>query len=105
MSLRVIPSAPIFSGADPHDPVDAAARRARRLSWFGIRSKPSPEQLALSELEDARRELLAAQSAKEYAENIAKYNAARIARLTTFLREQHKSKKAAEPSPDAEAGV
>jgi hypothetical protein len=46
---------------------------------------PSAETLALRELESARRSLLEAQSAREYAESMSKYHDARIKRLTTFL--------------------
>ena len=46
---------------------------------------PSAEAIAKAELEDARRELLAAESSAEYARQIAAYNKARIERLTAFL--------------------
>ena len=45
----------------------------------------SAEQLALRELEDAKRQLLEAQSGREYAESMCKYHEARIKRLTTYL--------------------
>lgn len=51
-----------------------------------IFSAPSPETLALRELEDARRKLLEAQSAREFADSMCRYHEARIARLTMFLR-------------------
>ena len=47
--------------------------------------RPSAEAIAKAELEDARRELLAAESSAEYARQIAVYNKARIERLTAFL--------------------
>ena len=46
---------------------------------------PSPETLALRELEDAKRSLLEAQSGREYAESMCKYHEARIKRLTAYL--------------------
>lgn len=47
---------------------------------------PSAEVLAQRELEEARRQLLQAQSAAEYAQNLAAYHTQRIARLSAFLR-------------------
>lgn len=49
---------------------------------------PSPEVLAQRELEEARRRLLEAASAKEYAESMCTYHAQRIERLRGFLGEQ-----------------
>lgn len=46
---------------------------------------PSAEVLAMRELEEARRKLLEAQSAAEYAQSMAVYHAQRIARLRAFL--------------------
>lgn len=46
---------------------------------------PSAEALALRELEDAKRRLLDAQSAREYAEAMCKYHDVRIKRLTAYL--------------------
>jgi hypothetical protein len=46
---------------------------------------PSAESLALKELETAKRLLLEAQSAREYADSMAKYHEARIRRLTNYL--------------------
>lgn len=43
---------------------------------------PSPELLAQEELEDARRELLVALSAQEYAKAQVQYNTERVDRLT-----------------------
>lgn len=47
--------------------------------------KPSPRELAQREMEDAQRELLAAQSAADYARRMSEYHADRIRRLTAFL--------------------
>lgn len=46
---------------------------------------PSAEQLAQRELQEAQRELLAAQSAAEYAARMVGYNQDRIKRLKAFL--------------------
>jgi hypothetical protein len=46
---------------------------------------PSAETLALRELEDCKRRLLEAQTAREYAESMCKYREAQIKRLTTYL--------------------
>lgn len=46
---------------------------------------PSAEQLALKELEEARRKLLEAQSGREYADSMCKYHEARIKRLSAYL--------------------
>jgi hypothetical protein len=46
---------------------------------------PSAEVLALKELEEAKRKLLEAQSAREYADSMCKYHEARIKRLTSYL--------------------
>jgi len=51
-------------------------------SWF---TTPSAEVLALRELEDAKRKLLDAQTAREYADSMCKYHDARIKRLTAYL--------------------
>lgn len=48
-------------------------------------TKPSPEMMAVRELEEARRSLLEAQTAKEYAASIEQYNKARITRLQEYL--------------------
>lgn len=48
--------------------------------------KPSARSLAQAELEEARRELLAAQSSADYANSIAEYHKIRIARLEAILR-------------------
>lgn len=46
---------------------------------------PSAEVLALRELEDSKRKLLEAQSAREYSDSMCKYYEAKIKRLTTYL--------------------
>ena len=46
---------------------------------------PTAEALALRELEDSKRRLLEAQTAREYAESMCKYREAQIKRLTTYL--------------------
>lgn len=51
--------------------------------------KPSPLTLANAELEDARRSLLASQSATEYAKRMSEYHTDRIKRLTVFLKAAH----------------
>ena len=52
---------------------------------------PSAEQLAVKELEEAKRELLLAQSGVEYATNMARYHQARIDRLKRVVNESTKS--------------
>lgn len=46
----------------------------------------SAEMLAQREFEEARRELLKAESAREYAEALVTYHQARVSRLEGFLR-------------------
>jgi hypothetical protein len=46
---------------------------------------PSAESLALRELEDSKRRLLEAQTAREYADSMCKYREAQIKRLTAYL--------------------
>lgn len=46
---------------------------------------PSAEAIALSELEEAKRKLLEAQSGREYADAMCKFEEARIKRLTIYL--------------------
>jgi hypothetical protein len=48
---------------------------------------PSAHIIAMRELEEAQRELLRTQSAKEYAESMVTYHEARIARLTATVKE------------------
>lgn len=51
-----------------------------------IMSKPSAEVLAQREYEEARRELLKAQSAYEYAAALVAYHKARVERLDSYLK-------------------
>lgn len=55
------------------------------LNFLNPFRKPSPKELAQRELEEAQRELLAAQSAADYARRMSEYHADRIRRLTAFL--------------------
>ena len=56
------------------------------VSYFkSIFDMPTAEMLALKELEECKRKLLEAQTAKEYAESMCKYREAQIKRLTTYL--------------------
>ena len=48
--------------------------------------KPSAKELAQIELEEAQRQLLAAQTSAEYARRIAEYNQDRIRRLQAFVK-------------------
>ena len=48
---------------------------------------PSPETIALRELEESRRELLAAHTQQEYALKMCEYHKNKIKRLTLFLKE------------------
>ena len=52
---------------------------------------PSPEMLAARELDQARRSLLEAHSAAEYADSVIAYNQARIERLTAYLAQERES--------------
>jgi hypothetical protein len=47
---------------------------------------PSAEVLALRELEESKRRLLEAQTAREYAESMCKYREAQIKRLTAYIK-------------------
>ena len=47
---------------------------------------PSAEVLALKELEESKRRLLEAQTAREYAESMCKYREAQIKRLTAYIK-------------------
>ena len=51
-------------------------------------SGPTPEELAARELDNARRALLEAQTAEEYARSQVIYNKQRIARLRSWLADQ-----------------
>jgi hypothetical protein len=46
---------------------------------------PSAEALALKELEESKRRLLEALTAREYADSMCKYREAQIKRLTAYL--------------------
>jgi hypothetical protein len=48
---------------------------------------PSPETLALRELETSRRELLSAQTSQEYAAKMCEFHNGKIKRLTKFLKD------------------
>jgi hypothetical protein len=47
---------------------------------------PSAEVLALRELEESKRRLLQAQTAREYADSMCKYREAQIKRLTAYIK-------------------
>jgi hypothetical protein len=49
---------------------------------------PTPLQMAQDELAQAKREMLKAHSAEEYAHHMANYHAERIERLTEFINQQ-----------------
>jgi hypothetical protein len=56
------------------------------IDWLkSVYTTPSAEQLALRELEDAKRRLLETQSAREYAASMCNYYEAKIKRLTAYL--------------------
>lgn len=56
------------------------------IDWLkSVYTTPSAEQLALRELEDAKRRLLEAQSSREYATSMCSYYEAKIKRLTAYL--------------------
>jgi hypothetical protein len=56
------------------------------VNWVkNIYATPTAESLALRELEEAKRRLLEAQTAREYAESMCKYRDAQIKRLTAYL--------------------
>jgi hypothetical protein len=48
-------------------------------------ARPSTEVLALKELEESKRSLLEAQTAREYADAMCKYREAQIKRLSAYL--------------------
>jgi hypothetical protein len=48
---------------------------------------PSPETIALRELEESRRELLNAHTQQEYASKMVEFHKNKIKRLTLFLKE------------------
>lgn len=53
-------------------------------------SAPSPETIALRELEACKRELLNAHSSREYAESMCGYYQTKITRLNTYLHDATK---------------
>ena len=56
------------------------------INWVkNVYTTPSAESLALRELEEAKRRLLEAQTAREYADSMCKYREAQIKRLTAYL--------------------
>jgi len=56
------------------------------IIWVrNVYATPTAEALALRELEGAKRSLLEAQSAREYADSMCKYREAQIKRLTAYL--------------------
>ena len=59
---------------------------AAREFLAGLFRPAPPEVLAARELDDARRQLLQAQSAEEHAHSMAVYRQRRIARLERYLR-------------------
>jgi hypothetical protein len=60
---------------------------------------PTPEQMAEEELDQAKRELLKAQSAQEYAHHMANYHEERINRLALFINQQKATQCQSSPSP------
>ena len=56
-------------------------------SLLSLLRKPSAETLAQIELEEAKRQLLVAQSDAEYRNAMVEYHRRRIARLQTILQE------------------
>jgi hypothetical protein len=47
---------------------------------------PSAEAIALRELENSKRELLEAQTTREYADSMCKFREAQIKRLTAYIK-------------------
>lgn len=47
---------------------------------------PSAEVIALRELENSKRELLEAQTTREYADSMCKFREAQIKRLTAYIK-------------------
>jgi hypothetical protein len=52
-----------------------------------VYAPPSPESIALRELEESRRELLNAHTQQEYASKMVEFHKGKIKRLTAFLKE------------------
>ena len=59
---------------------------AAREFFAGLFRPASPEVLAARELDEARRQLLAAESAAEYADAMCAYHRSRIERLQRYLK-------------------
>ena len=57
-----------------------------REFFAGLFRPASPEVMAARELDEARRQLLAVQSAAEYADAMCAYHEARIDRLQRYLK-------------------
>ena len=56
------------------------------INWVkAVYASPSADVLAMRELEDSKRRLLEAQTAREYADSMCKYREAQIKRLTAYL--------------------
>jgi hypothetical protein len=56
------------------------------IDWLkSVYTTPSAETLALLELEDSKRGLLEAQTAREYADAMCKYREAQVKRLAAYL--------------------
>jgi hypothetical protein len=53
-------------------------------SWY---AQPTPETLALRELEESRRELLSAHTQQEYSLKMVEFHKGKVKRLTAFLKE------------------
>ena len=56
--------------------------------FLNLFRSPTALELAATELEEARRDLLRTQSAHEYAGRIAEYHQDRIKRLSTYIKDQ-----------------
>lgn len=61
-------------------------------SIFELYKKPSHLKLAYEELEDAKRDLLASQTAKAYAEAAVEFNNSQVERLTAYLNYETREK-------------
>lgn len=57
------------------------------IEWIKqLYAAPSPEKMALVELEEAKRKLLEAQTGREYADSMCKFREAQIKRLTGYIK-------------------
>jgi len=65
---------------------------ATKRFYAGMFHVPTAEILALRELEEAKRELLAMQTAKDYSGRMVEYNMDRIRRLTQYLNKAMENK-------------